>query len=108
LGLRGPEVTAKRPGELRILALGDSFTYGYGVQDAETYPAVLEALLRERGHDVSVLNAGVPGYSTDQSYAYFLGAGLDLEPDVVIVGIHCSDVSDNYESPLYDVANGGL
>jgi hypothetical protein len=57
---------------------------------------------------VSVLNAGVPGYSTDQSYAYFFGAGLDLEPDLVIVGIHCSDVSDNYESPLYDVANGRL
>ena len=71
LGMRGPEVSAKRPGEVRILALGDSF-------------------------------------STDQSYAYFLRAGLVLEPDVVIVGIHCSDVSDNYESPLFDVADGRL
>jgi hypothetical protein len=108
LGMRGAEIEAKRPGETRILALGDSFTYGHGVQDAESYPAVLEALLRARGHDVSVLNAGVPGYNTDQSYAYFTHVGIGLAPDLVILGVHCSDVSDNYESPLYDVADGRL
>jgi hypothetical protein len=98
----------KRPGEVRILAVGDSFTYGHGVQDGETYPAVLGKLLRERGHDVRVLNAGVPGYSTDQEYTYVLRDGLKLAPDLVLLGVHCSDVSDNYEVSLYDVADGRL
>jgi lysophospholipase L1-like esterase len=108
LGLRGAAVAAKALGEQRVLALGDSFTYGHGVQDAEAYPAVVETLLRARGHDLQVLNAGVPGYSTDQSYTYALRDGLALEPDVVLLGVHCSDVSDNYESSLYDVDAGRL
>lgn len=109
LGLRGAAVgAAKRPGAHRVLALGDSFTYGHGVQDDEAYPAVVETILRGRAHDVQVLNAGVPGYNTDQSYTYALRDGLALAPDVVVLGIHCSDISDNYESSLYDVAAGEL
>jgi lysophospholipase L1-like esterase len=108
LGMRGDEVRPKHPGEQRIVAIGDSFTYGHGVQDHETYPAVLESLLRARAHDVRVLNAGVPGYSTDQSYARFVRDGPALAPDLLLVGIHCSDVSDNYESSLYDVVDGRL
>ena len=108
LGLRGVEVGPKRPGEQRILAIGDSFTFGHGVQDDETYPAVLERRLRGRGYDVRAQNAGVPGYSTDQAYTYFVRDGARLAPDLVLVGVHCSDVSDNYESPLYDVADGAL
>jgi lysophospholipase L1-like esterase len=103
LGLRGREIAAKGPGTLRIVAIGDSFTYGHGVQDDETYPAVLETLLRARGHDAEVVNAGVPGYSTDQAYTWAVRDGLGLTPDLVLVGVHCSDVSDNYESSLYDV-----
>ncbi|MCC6766711.1 MAG: hypothetical protein IT293_18790 [Deltaproteobacteria bacterium] len=103
LGLRGGEVGVKAPGEVRVLAIGDSFTYGHGVQDDEAYPAVVEKLLRGRGRKVRVLNAGVPGYNTDQAYTWALRDGLALEPDVVLAGVHCSDVSDNYESSLYDV-----
>jgi hypothetical protein len=108
LGLRGPEVAPKRPGEHRILAIGDSFTYGHGVGDDETYPAVLATVLRPRLGDVTALNAGVPGYSTDQTYTFFLRHGAALEADLLLVGVHCSDVSDNYESSLYDVRDGRL
>jgi lysophospholipase L1-like esterase len=108
LGMRSAAVGPKRLGAQRVLALGDSFTYGHGVQDDETYPAVVETLLRTRGHDVEVLNAGVPGYNTDQSYTYALRDGLALEPDVVLLGIHSSDVSDNYESSLFDVDGARL
>jgi hypothetical protein len=109
LGMRGTaEVGLKRPGELRVLAVGDSFTYGHGVEDDQTYPAVLERLLRERGRDARVLNAGVPGYSTDQEYTYVVRDGLALAPDLLLLGVHCSDVSDNYESSLFDVTDGRL
>ena len=46
---------------LRILALGDSLTAGYGLAQSEGFAAVLERALRERGHDVRVIDAGVSG-----------------------------------------------
>jgi acyl-CoA thioesterase-1 len=44
-----------------ILALGDSLTAGYGLDTAESFPAKLEKALRAKGHDVTVINAGVSG-----------------------------------------------
>jgi hypothetical protein len=49
LDLRGGEVPPRHPGELRILAAGDSFTYGHGMSDVDAYPAILEQRLRARG-----------------------------------------------------------
>jgi acyl-CoA thioesterase-1 len=47
-----------------IVALGASNTYGKGVSRNEAYPAQLEALLRARGHDMRVINAGINGDTT--------------------------------------------
>ena len=49
---------------VRIVALGDSLTAGYGLDADSSFPVVLEAELRERGHDVEVSNAGVSGDTT--------------------------------------------
>jgi acyl-CoA thioesterase-1 len=46
---------------IKIVALGDSLTAGFGLTASEAFPAQLEAALRKRGHDVSVVNAGVSG-----------------------------------------------
>lgn len=46
---------------LTILALGDSLTAGYGLQPSDAFPVKLEAALRARGHDVTIVNAGVSG-----------------------------------------------
>jgi acyl-CoA thioesterase I len=48
-----------------IVALGASNTYGEGVTRGEDYPAQLEALLRTKRHNVSVVNAGISGDTTD-------------------------------------------
>ena len=50
--------------KVRIVALGDSLTAGYGLDAEDSFPARLEAALRERGHDVEVANAGVSGDTT--------------------------------------------
>jgi acyl-CoA thioesterase I len=47
-----------------IVALGASNTYGRGVGRSEAYPAQLEALLRAKGHNVRVVNAGINGDTT--------------------------------------------
>lgn len=56
----GPAAAAR----VNIVALGASNTYGKGVSRSESYPAQLEAMLRARGYDVNVTNAGVNGDTT--------------------------------------------
>jgi lysophospholipase L1-like esterase len=86
-GFRGPEWTGERLGAgLRVLALGDSCTFGRGVADDETYTSVLEALLRERGQDAAVFNVGVPGYDTSQELAVLERVGPIVRPHVILVG----------------------
>src|SRR5215470_7272233 len=70
LGLRGPEVPAD--GARRILAVGDSCTWGWQVEEQESYPAVLQQLLDERYGPGAyhVINGGVPGYTSYQGLRY--------------------------------------
>jgi len=67
-GHRGAEVGERAPGELRLLALGDSFTLGVQVAEEETFSRRLEGILSESlGRPVRVINAGVDGFGTQQS-----------------------------------------
>ena len=86
LGLRSPEVGPKRANELRILSLGESSTMGIGVQAEETYSMRLQGLLEQslRPRPVTVINAGVSGYSSFQSLKYLELRGLKLKPDLVL------------------------
>jgi acyl-CoA thioesterase-1 len=56
-------------GNIRIVAIGDSNTYGYELPRDQTYPAQLEAMLRARGHDVTIVNAGQNGDMTAETMA---------------------------------------
>lgn len=56
-------------GDVRIVAIGDSNTYGYELPRDQTYPAQLEAQLRARGHDVTIVNAGENGDMTAETMA---------------------------------------
>lgn len=93
-GHRSPEFEAQ-PGECtRILAVGDSFTYGWGVDDDETWPYLLERELSPaegssgpQGPCTEVINAGfAAGLSPDTYYLYLKRIGLGWQPDVVVVG----------------------
>lgn len=86
LGLRSSEVGEKQPGEFRILSLGESTTFGEGVEDDQTYSALLESHLTRAnpGRKISVINAGVSCYSSVQSLEYLQSRGLALKPDLVL------------------------
>jgi lysophospholipase L1-like esterase len=88
-GFRGAEFTEQRDeARLRVAALGDSSTFGWGVEQFETYPERLAAeLARARGvgpERVEVLNLGVPGYSTFQGRVQLDRGALPLGPDLVV------------------------
>jgi lysophospholipase L1-like esterase len=107
-GLRGPEVKARQSIQTRIIVLGDSLVFGHGVGDGEAWPAQLEARFALAGRDVEVLNAGVPGYGTDQSYQLFALRLRSLEPDLVIFCLYLNDVDDNIRQPLFDIDRESL
>lgn len=79
-----------RAAPLTLLALGDSLTAGYGLPHSDSFPTVLEAALRARGHDVRVLNAGVSGDTTAGGRSR-LGWSLADDPDAVIVALGAND-----------------
>jgi lysophospholipase L1-like esterase len=86
LGLRGPEVLPKQPGELRVLCLGDSLTYGQGVADEHTLPHLLERALGERtGGAVSVVNGGLRAYATNQELGLLEELGPRIAPEAVVL-----------------------
>ena len=92
------------PDRLRILSVGDSFTFGVGVNDPDTYPARLEEFLARRcAHDLEVINAGVGGFGTSHALALFEHYGNRLEPDLVILGLLTSDRIDDARADLYEV-----
>lgn len=64
LGMRGPELAAKQPGEQRVLMVGDSLVFGYGVEAEQALPACVERALRGRGVVATVGNGGVPGFGS--------------------------------------------
>lgn len=85
-GFRHAEVAReKRPGVVRGFALGDSQTYGAGVAPAEAYPSVAESLLRARGYDVELINAGLSGYRSRQALRLFKTQLLDFNPDFLVI-----------------------
>jgi hypothetical protein len=92
-GLRGSsEHTYEKPlGSLRILTFGDSFTFGQGVNDDETWSYILQTLLPES----EVLNFGVHGYGHDQMLLYLQEEGIKYHPDIVILGFLSEDMPRN-------------
>ncbi|MBF0254473.1 MAG: hypothetical protein HQL11_05045 [Candidatus Omnitrophica bacterium] len=94
-GLRGPEVPEKEPGEYRVICLGDSFTFGMGVEFPQTYPMVLEELLRRDFPSVRVINAGGGG-AVKNRYEYMLSRGLEFDPDWAVLQIYVGN--DFYDS----------
>lgn len=97
-GFRDDPFEPKTAGTFRILALGDSFGFGHGVEVDEAYPEILEGLLVEPGRSVEVFNLGVPGYNTRQELAQLRQIGASLEPDLVLLGCYLgNDLSGNLE-----------
>lgn len=88
LGFRGPEIAQKKDGEYRIVALGESTTFGHTINaDDVTWPRVLEGMINERlmpDRTVQVINAGIPSYTIRLNVERLAKEILPLEPDMII------------------------
>lgn len=109
LGLRNREVGPKPPGTLRILVLGDSLVYMSETSSGRLYTQVLEERLNaaegSSGRKVEVVNAGIPGYNTWQELEFLRLHGLDMNPDLLVLGFVVNDV---YNPSQWRLVNGGV
>lgn len=115
-------IVPKPPGIFRVMVLGDSFTYGYGLDAEDAYTRVAENILRGKlGPSVEVLNFSLPGYSTLVE-AEILKKYIEMvAPDLIVIGFCFNDplmpAADDYVesgktafsekySYAFDFANG--
>jgi lysophospholipase L1-like esterase len=92
-GFRGSDLDEETA---KVVALGDSFTFGWGVEMSETFTSQLEKIL-----GLPTLNLGVSGYSTDQELLLFRRKKEELKPDVVLLTFCRNDVMEAMQQSVY-------
>lgn len=74
----------------RIMVVGDSLTYGYGVDEAQTYSHILEKIL-SKTYNIEILNLGVCGMQSSDIKKTVIEFTPKLNPDLIIYGISLND-----------------
>jgi len=97
---RGPQSydAQPAPGVIRIVTIGDSFTFGDGANDDESYPRDLAQML---GSGVEVINAGVANTGTGEQALYFDEYVRNFHPNIVILGVVGNDPIDDANTPVF-------
>jgi hypothetical protein len=104
LNLRDSEIAPKKRGEFRICAIGDSFTFGLGVDEEKTFVRRSEHLLRQRVEQVGlpinvrIINCGVGGGPYKQ-HDWLREVGVTLKPDLVVQAFFIGN--DLYDDQRY-------
>ncbi len=99
LGLRDHEIDSNKNGKYRVLCVGDSWTFGWGVNIENSWPKKLEQYLKQQGiRNIEIINAGRPGMYT-RTYKENLEKMIPvLKPDLVLLGVlQLDDLAQYYE-----------
>ncbi len=99
LGLRDREISIEKGDKFRILCVGDSWTFGWGVNIENSWPKKLEEYLLASGFEnIEVINLGQGGQYTGTYKKYMKKAVPLLKPDLVLVGVlQVDDLAQLYE-----------
>jgi len=94
----------KSPGEFRILAVGDSVTFGWTISSLETWPKRLEVLLNKqskRDGNFEVRNMGIGGYNVEQEVEVIVSRGFDADPDMILLAYVFNDDQIGVDAGLW-------
>ena len=116
LGFRGDDFVEK---DKNIVFLGDSFTFGEGVEEDK----IISTLIQGKLPDYEIINLGIPGYGTDQEFLLLQSFSIDHKPNIVILNYLVENIARNenqfrrlsnpstgldYEKPKFSLINGKL
>lgn len=103
-GYRGADFVSPKPeGTTRVFFIGDSYTFGVGVQDNETIPYLVGKKLSEANPSIEVINAGVGHTGPAKHYINLKNIHLKHEPDAVVLLLDMTDIWDDWYSELHGV-----
>jgi lysophospholipase L1-like esterase len=111
-GFRDVERSYERdPSKYRIVVLGDSMVWGWGVQQDDMFTALLE----KQHRDLEVINLGVSGYGTDQELILLRQEAVRYNPDLIVVVVMDNDFDTNvrkelflgYNKPAFELSDDG-
>jgi hypothetical protein len=105
IGMRNDEnfSTAPTPGKPRLMIVGDSYSFGFGVSNEDTYAYQLAKVMP----DWDVMNLAVSATGTDQHYLMYERVGEQFKPNIVLLGFYVLDYNRNtysfrdYAKPMY-------
>lgn len=104
-GYRDREFSLQRNDEtFRIYSLGDSYTYGWYINDANAaYPKLLERKLKDQFGDtkVEVINAARPGFNLAAEVERFENEGILFRPNLVTIGLNAQDLATREYPPHF-------
>ena len=95
------------PKTLRVAVVGDSFTFGWGANHDQAYPARLERLLNTQYGPTEVLNAGVCGTGTGNEALWYDAWVSQFHPNLVILTVVPNDTDDDLARPLFSIDSSG-
>jgi lysophospholipase L1-like esterase len=95
------------PKVIRVAVVGDSFTFGWGANDDQTYPSRLDQLLNSKVGPTEVLNAGVCGTGTGNEALWYDLWVRRFHPNLVILTVVPNDVDDDLARPLFSIDPSG-
>jgi hypothetical protein len=99
----------KPPGKDRVVLVGDSFTFGYGVEQNETFATRWQERIDPRRERIELVNAGfASGFTLDTHYVFLREVGIALSPDRTVVGICLSNDLDDLGKTKWRISDGTL
>ncbi len=101
-GFRDREYPVARHGGRRLIFLGDSLTFGWGVEKSRTFEEILEADLN-RTAPTEVINFGAGNYNTEQEVNLFVAKGLKYRPDEVVAFYFINDAEPTPRKSHWDL-----
>ena len=106
LGIRNPEITVKKG--KRILVLGDSFVFGWGVNEEYTFVRLAEKKLQAKDPNITLVNTGIPNTGPENYLPMYRALRDKLKPDLVVTVLYPNDVTDSGPTVFLEAIKNAL
>lgn len=106
LGIRNPEIGEKKG--KRVLVLGDSFVFGWGVNEEYTFVRLVEKKLQIKDPNITLINTGIPNTGPENYLLAYRALRDKIKPEIVVTVIYPNDVTDSGPTVFLEAIKNAL